>query len=56
MWETAERAGMITANLMWYAIWQHLCRHQPMSMSQARSADNLLGRIIDVLRAMEKQD
>jgi len=52
MWETAERAGVVTANLMWYVTWK-LLMAVAYSVFQARSPQNDLRSILDIFCPLE---
>jgi hypothetical protein len=53
MWETAGKAGIITANLMWCVV---LVSHQTRPFTtvlQAWTSENNIRRIFDILRSVE---
>jgi hypothetical protein len=52
MWETAERAGVVTANLMWYVAWK-LLMAVAYGVFQARPSQNDLRSILDILYPLE---
>ncbi|KAG6871025.1 hypothetical protein C0995_008959 [Termitomyces sp. Mi166 len=53
MWETAEKAGIITANLMWLVRYISYLPVQGLIYLQARASENLVWRELNVLHSLE---